>query len=226
MSFGSAFLLIWVIIYFPFSTACLQDEKSYLLDLKAALNLSMSSGSLSSSRGLKYCEWEGVGCDYHTSHVIRLEFDYWYTQQAELHPSLFNLQHLQHLDLSGNDFRGISIPRQLSKLKSLTFLNLSYAGFGGEVPLELGNMSSLRHLDISENYYEIKISDTEWQTISLKSSKFDALVRNLRSLRFLQMKGVNLKMATEHWGGALSDLANLIQIHLSYCGLSGKIPDL
>ncbi|GLJ42465.1 hypothetical protein SUGI_0880050 [Cryptomeria japonica] len=221
ISVGSAFLLICIIIHFPFSTACLQDERSYLLDFKGGLNLS-SASTLSSWRGFNCCEWAGVACDYHTSHVIRLDLsnvfheDGW-DRRRQLRPSLFDLQHLQHLDLSSGYFSGISIPFQLFKLQKLTFLSLSKGGFCGEVPLELGNMSSLCHLDISYNYLE----DCE-----LKSSKFDVWVRNLRSLEFLRMAGVNLTMASEQWGEALNGLTNLTQIHLSYCFLSGKIPDL
>ncbi|GLJ41804.1 hypothetical protein SUGI_0865210 [Cryptomeria japonica] len=164
MTAGCGFLLIWVIMLhsqFPFSTGCLQDERSYLLDFKAGLNL--SSGRLSSWRGFNCCDWEGVACDYYTSHVIRLDLSS-YQLTGEVRTSLSNLQHLQYLDLSWNDF--------------------------------------------------------------LKCSKFDVWVRNLRSLEFLDMSNVNLSMASEHWGDALSGLPNLTQIHLYFCGLSGNIPDL
>ncbi len=94
------------------STACIEDERSSLLDFKGGLYL--SSSQLSSWHELNYCEWEGVGCDYHTSHVITL---YLSNQlSGEIHPSLFDLQHLQHLDFSWNYFQGISIPPQFSKL--------------------------------------------------------------------------------------------------------------
>ncbi|XP_059066554.1 receptor-like protein EIX2 [Cryptomeria japonica] len=218
MSLACEFLLIWMIVlqtYFPFSVACLEDERSYLVDFKAGLNLS-SGRSLSSWRGFNCCQWEGVACDYHTSHVIRLDLNadaYGQQLSGNVRPSLFNLEHLQHLDLSGNDFKGVSISPQLSKLRRVTFLNLSSAGFGGEVPLELGNMSSLHFLDISNNLY-------------LNSSKFDVWVRNLRSLEFLRMESVNLEMASEHWGEAVGGLVNLTHVDLSDCGLSGIIPDL
>ncbi|XP_059066533.1 receptor-like protein EIX1 [Cryptomeria japonica] len=196
--------------HFSFSATCLKHERRYLLNL--------SSGRLSSWRGLNCCEWEGVACDYHTSHVIRLDLSNdWYLHRlsGKLHPSLFNLRHLQHLDLSWNDFKGICIPPLLSKLQKLSFPSLSDAGFGGEVPLELGNMSSLRHLDLK----------SDWRHM-LRSSKFDVWVRNLRSLEFLDMSEVNLTMSSEHWGEALSGLANLSQIDMYWCKLSGNIPDL
>ncbi|GLJ31189.1 hypothetical protein SUGI_0624980 [Cryptomeria japonica] len=146
MSVGYGVLLIWIIMVhvdFPFSTACSQDERTSLLDFKGGLKL--SSGRLSSWIGFNCCEWEGVACDYHTSHVIglRLSADVSYIEEltgevhlkksqfsGEIRPSLFNLHHLQHLDFSWNDFKGISIPPQLSKLQKLTFLSLSNAGFG------------------------------------------------------------------------------------------------
>ncbi|GLJ41786.1 hypothetical protein SUGI_0864830 [Cryptomeria japonica] len=222
MSVGSGTVLIWIIMlqaHFTFSAACLKHERKYLLDFKAGLNL--SSGRLSSWQGFNCCEWEGFSCDYHTSHVIRLDlsndYDYWHYHQlsGELHPYLFNLRHLQHLDLARNDFKGISIPPLLSKLERLSFLSLSSAGFGGDVPLELANMSSLRHLDLGNSERHM-----------FRSSKFGVWVGNLRNLEFLDMTEVNLTMASEHWGEAFSGLANLTQIHLYWCELSGNIPDL
>ncbi|XP_059066531.1 receptor like protein 23-like [Cryptomeria japonica] len=229
ISVGSGYLLIWVIIlhsHFPFSTGCLQHERSYLLDFKAGLNL--SSGRLSSWRGLNCCEWEGVACDYHTSHVVRLDLSNdpwgsdWYKQQlsGELRPSLFNLQHLQHLDLSGNSFSGLSIPPQLSQLERLTFLRLSDAGFLGQVPLELGNMSSLRHLDISNNYDYHKISDSMWQVQELKSGNIPDL-SNLTHLSHLHIGENSFPVQLPSW---FENVSSLVSLDLRDCDLQGSIP--
>ncbi|GLJ41770.1 hypothetical protein SUGI_0864510 [Cryptomeria japonica] len=228
ISVGSGYLLIWVIIlhsHFPFSTGCLQHERSYLLDFKAGLNL--SSGRLSSWRGLNCCEWEGVACDYHTSHVVRLDLSNdpwgsdWYKQQlsGELRPSLFNLQHLQHLDLSGNSFSGLSIPPQLSQLERLTFLRLSDAGFLGQVPLELGNMSSLRHLDISNNYDYHKISDSMWQVQELKSGNIPDL-SNLTHLSHLHIGENSFPVQLPSW---FENVSSLVSLDLRDCDLQGNL---
>ncbi|GLJ41957.1 hypothetical protein SUGI_0868620 [Cryptomeria japonica] len=221
-------LAIAMMIDFPYTSGCKDDERSYLLDFKGGINDIF--GRLGSWGGYNCCEWEGIVCDYQTNHVIKLDLRNPYHEiddrgyqvnrelKGEIHLSLFNLQHLQHLDLSWNNFQGISIPPQLGRLKRLTFLSLAYARFGGEIPLELGNLTGLQHLDLS-TYRNNK----KWR---LKSSRFGEWIRSLRKLEYLAMKKVNLGNASHNWGGSLSTLSNLSQIYLSDCGLLGSIPPL
>ena len=61
---------------------------------------------------------------------------------GKVNPSLLDLKHLTHLDLSDNDFEGIQIPRFLGSMWNLRYLSLNYAGFGGMIPHQLGNLSS------------------------------------------------------------------------------------
>ncbi|GLJ42070.1 hypothetical protein SUGI_0871130 [Cryptomeria japonica] len=209
-------------------SGCKDDERSYLLDFKGGLNDSYAR--LSSWRGYNCCQWQGILCGYQTNHVIQLDLKNPYRKgndldgykvdrplSGEIHPSLFNLQHLRHLDLSWNDFEGIAIPHQLGSLKKLTFLSLAYAGFEGEIPLEFGNLSALQYLDLSD-YYSSKFR--------LKSSRFGEWVRSLRNLEYLAMRNLNLEKASHNWGDSLSSLSNLSQIYLSHCSLSGSIPSL
>ncbi|GLJ42280.1 hypothetical protein SUGI_0875150 [Cryptomeria japonica] len=216
-------LVMLMQIFYPFINGCPADERNYLLDFKGGLV--DPTGRLSSWKGYNCCESKGIHCDFHSGHVISLDLknpfgtyvDNPKNLSGAIHPSLFNLQYLQHLDLGYNYFNGTSIPPQLAKLQSLSFLSLASAGFGGEVPLELGNITTLRHLDLSAGPFG---------NFVLESRKFAGWVQNLRSLEFLAMNDVNLSIANDHWNIALSSHSNLSQIYLSGCWLSGTIPSL
>uniref|UniRef100_A0A0C9S3T0 TSA: Wollemia nobilis Ref_Wollemi_Transcript_14684_3494 transcribed RNA sequence n=1 Tax=Wollemia nobilis TaxID=56998 RepID=A0A0C9S3T0_9CONI len=234
MMMGSMAFALAIAMTMHITTACLEDERSFLLDFKAGL--ADPSARLSSWRGYNCCQWHGILCDSHSRHVIHLDLKNGHhdlydeergskSLSGKIHPSLFNLQHLQLLDLSYNNFDGSAIPPQLAKLKRLTFLSLSSARFGGEIPVELGNISTLRHLDLSVGGYDDSPYDVSPNAV-LKSSSFAGWVRNLRSLEYLAMEMVNLTMASERWGDALTSLPSLRQVYLSHCGLSGSIPSL
>ncbi|GLJ42282.1 hypothetical protein SUGI_0875170 [Cryptomeria japonica] len=212
---------------YTFVNGCPTEERKYLLDFKGSLV--DPTGRLSSWKGYNCCQWTGIRCDFHSGHVISLHLktpfasNYWDNPKilsGAIHPSLFNLQNLEHLDLGYNDFSGTSISPQLAKLQSLSFLSLANAGFGGEVPVELGNITTLRHLEISVGS-SLSLNDT-----ALQSRKFAGWIRNLQSLEYLAMDSVNLWMASEHLCNALRSLPNLREIHLADCGLSGTIPSL
>ncbi|GLJ27499.1 hypothetical protein SUGI_0539510 [Cryptomeria japonica] len=208
-------MMIMFHLHFSVVNACRNDERSYLLDFKGGLD--DFSGRLSSWKQFNCCQWEGVLCDHQSGHVVSLDLknrNYVFLTRV-IHPSLFNLQYLQYLDLSGNQFTGTTISPQFAKLQRLTFLGLARAGFGGEIPKELGNITTLRHMDLSTT-----------KETKLESRRFAEWIRNLRSLEYLDMSLVNLSMASEDWGNALSGLSGLREIHLSDCGLSGTIPSL
>uniref|UniRef100_A0A0D6QRW2 Leucine-rich repeat-containing N-terminal plant-type domain-containing protein n=1 Tax=Araucaria cunninghamii TaxID=56994 RepID=A0A0D6QRW2_ARACU len=227
VSMGMAFALA-IAMTMHITSACFQNERTSLLHFKAGLV--DYKARLSSWSGYNCCQWHGILCHSHSGHVIRLDLhnrrpDFYRGPGSNyligtIHQSLFNLQHLQLLDLSYNYFNGSVIPPQLAKLKRLNFLSLSHSGFRGEIPVELGNISTLRHLDLSNNYH---IEDLEEV---LKSSSFAGWVRNLRSLEYLAMKGVHLTMASERWGDALTSIASLSHVYLSDCRLSGSVPSL
>ena len=54
---------------------------------------------------------------------------------GKINASLLSLKHLNYLDLSFNDFHRIQVPKFFGELKSLQYLDLSSASFGGEIPL-------------------------------------------------------------------------------------------
>ncbi|XP_027150899.1 receptor-like protein EIX2 isoform X1 [Coffea eugenioides] len=206
---------------------CIESERQSLLRFKDSLT--DESNRLSSWTGGDCCSWKGIGCHRTTGRVVKLDLRN--LEQPELYeasdpsyhcrsclagdqlsPSLVNLTKLQYLDVSVNNFSGIRIPTFLGLLKDLRYLNLSDAGFVGEVPRHLGNLSHLRYLDIgfsSSNYIPIDnnltSNDVGW-------------VAKLSSLEYLSLRGVNLSNARDGFL-AVSMLASLKTLDLEYCEL-------
>lgn len=81
-----------------------------------------------------------------------------------------------NVDLSGNNLSG-EIPRELTDLDGLIFLNLSINQLSGQIPLSIGNMRSLESIDFSFN----KLSGDIPSTISNLSflSKLDLSYNHL-----------------------------------------------
>ncbi|XVE62765.1 hypothetical protein DITRI_Ditri06bG0145800 [Diplodiscus trichospermus] len=197
---------------------CIESERQSLLKFKQ--DLIDESNRLSSwVDGEDCCEWNGVSCNNLTGHVKGLHLGiparfprtvaegkaYSRTQlKGKINPSLLDLEYLNSLDLSHNDFWGMHIPEFIGSLQSLTYLNLSGANFLGEVPHKLGNLSKLRYLDLGNPLLEAKT--LRW-------------VSGLSSLQYLDLREANLSIATD-WLQVTSKLPSLVELHLSDCRLN------
>lgn len=213
------------------ATACNAKERAALLRFKDGLI--DPSGWLSSWRGPDCCHWTGVACDEPSGHVTGIELrspdfctDYAFEVNSdpksnkhqclsgELNPTLLDLEHLQYLDLSSNNFQGIPVPEFIGSMKSLRHLDLSYASFGGLLPPSLGNLSNLLYLDLTVDYYSnqgLWVSDLNW-------------LSGLSSLNSLRLIGVNLSRASDHWSEKVARLSSLVELSLVGCELS-KFPN-
>ncbi|GLJ42075.1 hypothetical protein SUGI_0871220 [Cryptomeria japonica] len=179
-----AFAIITILCCFTSpAIACPFRERNLLLDFKVAIVDDYNT--LSSWHGFNCCTWRGVSCNLHTGHVSGLDLS-GYNLEGNISSSLFQLVQLEHLDLSHNLFKGkFSLPHN-RQLKSLTFLDLSFAGNVNE--------SSLG--SVSEFY------------VSLES------LSNLVSLEYLSLAAVNISAGKE-WGEAIGSLPNLQQLSMS-----------
>ncbi|KAG8646245.1 hypothetical protein MANES_10G136732v8 [Manihot esculenta] len=214
---------------------CLESDREALLDFRNGL---LDPGNrLSSWQGTNCCQWHGIVCDGDTGAVItvdlhnphppkvgKLDLDYplpsdssasdrygFWNLSGELRPSLAALKSLRHLDLSFNSFSDIPIPSFFYSWKNLEYLNLSNAGFRGVIPPNLGNLTSLQSLDVT-NYdlHVLRAENLDWVT-------------GLVSLKYLAMSGVNLSRIGSNWVGQLNKLPHLTGLHLYACLLSGTI---
>ncbi|GMN68466.1 hypothetical protein TIFTF001_037534 [Ficus carica] len=192
--------------------SCIEGEREALLQLKQSFD--DPANRLATWTGKDCCRWEGVGCDENTRHVTKLDLraeDYWepILSASEVNSALVELEHLEYLDLSGNDFNGIQIPEFFGALKHLRYLNLSNAGLGGRIPHQLGNLTRLQvlDLDVRSNFYPSisYVGNLQW-------------ISRLSSLQHLDMSMVDLSKALDLMQ-VLNTLPSLLHIGLFGCGI-------
>ncbi|KAL5726974.1 lysine--tRNA ligase [Ranunculus cassubicifolius] len=239
-------LLFLEVMIFTWSIqSCQENEREALLDFKKSVR--DASNRLSSWVGEDCCKWNGVGCDNQSGHVVTLDLrnplpydqergDYKYGYRdityekacltaIEVNPSLIQLQHLNYLDLSWNNFSGTEIPNLFGSFRKLTYLNLSCACFGGTVPHQLGNLLSLQTLDLKANF-EYHHDDASYASYyDVPKPRVDTFhwVSHLFSLEHLDMTGVDLSSVAIDSSGAIAPFpSNLLELRLSDCGLSAN----
>ncbi|MED6114226.1 hypothetical protein PIB30_078372 [Stylosanthes scabra] len=183
---------------------CLHKERHALLTFKHGIHDDV--GMLSTwNDDDDCCKWQGITCSNQTGHVFHLNFRASDSQYLIGQPNistLIDLQELEHLDLSGNYFLGNSISEHIGLFSKLRYLNLSDAGFGGNIPYQLGNLSQLQYLDLSHNFF-----------YGLGGA-IPPQLGNLTHLRYMDLSYNDL-------GGEIpSQLKHLGQ--LQYLGLSGE----
>ncbi|XP_048423948.1 receptor-like protein EIX2 [Pyrus x bretschneideri] len=195
------------------TNSCIDEEGQALLVFKQ--HLVDHSGRLSSWVGHDCCQWEGISCNNSTGHVVKMDLRHPYdffdgdiegwrnaSLGGKINASLLSLKHLNYLDLSQNVFDSNQIPKFIGELKSLQYLNLSYASFGGEIPSSLGNLSSLNFLDLG------------WNDLSSKKLNW---LSHLTSLKYIKLNGINLNSTGASWAYDINMLPSLLELHLSSC---------
>lgn len=197
---------------------CVDGQKQLLLNLKQELdfNSTFSTKLVSWNDSFDCCNWDGVSCD-ELGHVIRLDLqNETISGGIDNSSSLFGFHYLESLNLACNIFYPAQIPSGFYRLANLVYLNLSEAGFVGQVPVDFAKMRTLVTLDLSTRF-------PGFQPLQLENPNLKSLVQNLTKLKFLYLDGVNISAAGNEWCGALSSLSDLQELSLCGCQLSGPI---
>ncbi|KAA3480207.1 LRR receptor-like serine/threonine-protein kinase GSO2 [Gossypium australe] len=102
--------------------------------------------------------------------------------------------------------------RWVSKLNSLVLLNLGGNGLDGPIPDFLRNMTSLRHLDLSHNYFNSSIPDT-LQVLRLYGNELQgdisSTIFNIRTLSELDLSWNDLEGKLPRAAGKLCKLRSI-----------------
>ncbi|KAI3888432.1 hypothetical protein MKW92_009554 [Papaver armeniacum] len=223
------------------SYACHDYERIALLHFKSTLtDFSDRLSSWKVDRHQNCCAWHGIQCSGESFHVISINLrnidreinleisDYSQptpntSLTGTISPSLFNLTHLEYLDLSFNELDYSKVQYQLSKFQNLTHLDVASSNFSGSISTQFANLSSLQYLDIS-GYVQTSDPRNWGYTASefpLISSSIN-WVKELVHLRVLRLSGVDLSEATvqKNWAKPISFLTDLRELHLSACDIS------
>ena len=119
---------------------------------------------------------------------------------------IVNFSSLLTLDLSRSQFESTLIPSWIFGLRNLVSLDLSFNNFQGPIPVDLHNMTSLKHLDLFGNYFHHRLP--HW-------------LYSFSRLEFLNL-GVNSLLGTI--SSAIGNLTFAISVDLSENELGGKLP--
>ncbi|XP_060211687.1 receptor-like protein EIX2 [Lycium barbarum] len=226
------------------SSLCMERERQALLKFKQGL---IDNSGILSSWGIEdekkeCCSWEGVKCSNITGHVVVLIIQppLWYGNgypdfssdsnlRGSITPSLLELQHLKHLDLSYNDFGGSRIPDFIGSFPRLEYLNLKHANFSGEIPHTLGNLTHLQILELSWNQISGPLPNLKTfsalRELRLNNNQFKGILpQSVGQLSKLESLSVNSNFLegsiTE---SHLSNLSNLKELELSYNSFSFQL---
>ncbi|KAI9071507.1 hypothetical protein K1719_046531 [Acacia pycnantha] len=176
------------------------DQKILLIFKQGVVN---SSNRLSSwTRQEDCCSWQGVYCDNITGRVTELDLD-GQGLQGEINLSLLQLEFLNYLDLSINDFTSVCIPpcQALRSTYSKRSYNQSLATpFNQSAKFS----ASLQYLDFSKNQ-QLTIYDLHW-------------LSQLSSLKYLNLSDVAIGNETK-WLQYMAMLPSLSELQLTSCGL-------
>ncbi|THG15587.1 hypothetical protein TEA_009135 [Camellia sinensis var. sinensis] len=173
------------------------------------------------------CGWKGVTCDQ-AGHVTGLDLNSELIYSGIDSRVVFLVSSFLSLNLAYNNFNFTQIPSSFGSLSRLKYLNLSNAGFSGQIPIGLSRLKRLVTLDLSSlDFFETFYLVTDFPVIPIlqfENPNLSTLLQNLTGLTELRLDGVNISAKGSEWCQTISSsLPNLQVLSLSNCHLSGPI---
>uniref|UniRef100_A0A7C9D439 Receptor protein-tyrosine kinase n=1 Tax=Opuntia streptacantha TaxID=393608 RepID=A0A7C9D439_OPUST len=244
-------LLVILLCVLPPNSASLTVEKTALLEFKSHLEDPtnyLSSWVDSNSP----CEFSGVSCDPETASVTGILLVN-LSLKGEISPSLCRLQGLHSLNLASNSISG-SIPPELSQcsrlkhlnltnnwmlgripdlsaLRDLEVLSLSWNFFTGEFPSWVANLTALTYLGLGDNgFAEGTIPESLGNLKNLtylflsNCKRVGQIPESIFSLEELSTLDLSKNSISGTLSKSISKLTKITKIELYANNLTGKIP--
>ncbi|KAL7197691.1 hypothetical protein ACSBR2_020253 [Camellia fascicularis] len=206
------------------STALLQFKQLFPFNCSVSVNCYDFSPPITDNwkEGTDCCAWDGVTCDDSTAHVIVLDLNC-NCLYGTIHPnsSLFNLVHLQHLDLSYNNFNHSQILPSFGRFTNLTHLYLSDSSLSG--PIQSSSEEVWQGNNFSNSIFHLQKLQELWLDGNRElTGKLPSFINGtLRHLRSLDLSETGF---TGELPNSIGQLQYLEELLLSDCNLFGTIP--
>ncbi|XP_021819904.1 receptor-like protein 2 isoform X2 [Prunus avium] len=225
----------WLLLLPYFSSACNQVDHDSLLSLAFKV-----SSPLNWSGSTDCCLWDGILCNQDDQRVVRL----WLPGRGltgVIPPSITNLTHLTHLNLSHNFLSG-PLPNDLfSSFYHILVLDLSYNHLVSQLPPSvMGTLSMLQIVDLSSNFFNGTIPSSflvpavaagSLTTFNVSNNRFSGPIpislfctndSNFNSLSFLDL---SFNEFTGQIPPGLGACSKLQVFRAGFNDLSGSLPD-
>ncbi|PHT58894.1 hypothetical protein CQW23_01257 [Capsicum baccatum] len=134
--------------------------------------------------------------DWYSVHVI-----YW----GQFRNFLWNLIHLEYMDLQDNHLEGPIFPQFTGELQNLSTVELSNNSLKGAIPSLIFSLPSLSYLDLSNNYFSGQLKDFRYNSILV-----------IIDISENQLQGLLPK--------SIQKLESIVSINLSLNQLQGPLP--
>ncbi|XP_039160939.1 receptor-like protein 43 [Eucalyptus grandis] len=198
---------------------------SALLQFKERYEIAnVSGGPLAHPKTLSWknsqdcCSWDGIECDENTGHVIVLDLGSSLLYGSiDNNSTIFQLAHLEKLNLGDNHFNYSQIPSRVGDLSRLTHLNLSASFFSGQVPSEIFKLTRLVYLNLCCNLDP----HHDRLLLEMKAPGLRRLSQNLTSLEELLLGLVYMSSQVPN---TLANLSSLRRLNIDGCDLHGVFP--
>ncbi|KAL7126742.1 hypothetical protein ABFS83_14G207600 [Erythranthe nasuta] len=232
MKFKNKFSLLFFFFFF-LSYICSvfgesNDQLSILLSIKSTLIDPLDNLKDWKLQSPEYCSWRGVQCSSNNGLIETLDLSHM-NLSGKITDEIQQLQTLTSLNLCCNQF-SLPLPKSLSNLTALRTVDLSQNFFTDEFPVGFGMSPELTAVNASGNNFSGQLpgdlaNATLLESLDLRGNFFEGSIpKAYRSLTRLKFLGLSGNNLTGELPAEIGELASLETVIFGYNSFEGGIP--